>query len=337
MHVSRPEHASLTDGVVALHADTASDVAIWAFAVHVPTGDSALHAAGTVTLADRGDGRAEVSFDAPSAGMAEAHLIRGLELLLDWGFTERGLATVACWVEKGDWATRRAVWRLGFALDGAVHQWLPHDDGLRDAWVGSLTSDVVRRPRAPWLEAPTISGHRVVLRGYDDTDARRVVEACSDELTSYWLSGLPSPYTLDDARTYIEGRREQHATAAGVTWAVADPEGDTLLGTISLFDLELGESAEVGYWTHPAARGRGLIREACGLAVRHAFVPADHGGLGLHRLRVMVADGNDASTRVVEANGFVHTGRIREGHRMRDGSYRDMRCYDLLASEYAPR
>lgn len=325
---------TLTDGVVVLRTDTERGAGTWAFDVHAPDGDDVLRHAGTVALTDRGHGRAEVAVAAAAWVSGTGYLVRALELLLDWGFTEQGLATVLCWVETGEWATRRVAWRLGFSFDGTVRRWLPHDGGLRDAWVGSLAADAVRRPRAPWLEAPTIVGRQVVLREYDDTDAPRVVEACSDERTSYWLSGLPSPYTLDDARTYIEGRREQHATAAGVTWAVADHDDGTLLGTISLFDLELGESAEIGYWTHPAARGRGLMREACGLVVRHAFVPSDDGGLGLHRLRVMVAEGNDASCHVVEANGFVHTGRIRREHRMRDGSYLDMRCYDLLASEY---
>jgi RimJ/RimL family protein N-acetyltransferase len=38
--------------------------------------------------------------------------------------------------------------------------------------------------------------------------------------------------------------------------------------------------------------------------------------------------------RVIEANGFKETGRLRQQKRMRDESYRDLVHYDLLAEEY---
>ena len=105
----------------------------------------------------------------------------------------------------------------------------------------------------------------MLLRGYRDGDADRVQQACSDERTQYWLRDMPSPYTFDDARAYLETRTEQLAGGTGITWAIADPESDGLLGTISLFDLKPGFEAEIGYWAHPEARGRGVMTEACGL------------------------------------------------------------------------
>jgi RimJ/RimL family protein N-acetyltransferase len=115
-----------------------------------------------------------------------------------------------------------------------------------------------------------------------------------------------------------------------------NPASDELLGALSLFDLRLGESAEIGYWAHPAARGRGVMTAAVRLAVRHAFVPAEDGGLGLHRLTVLHADGNVGSQRVIERNGFTYVGREREQARLRDGTYVDHLAYDLLASEFRP-
>ena len=79
------------------------------------------------------------------------------------------------------------------------------------------------------------------------------------------------------------------------------------------------------------------MTEACALVVRHAFVPVEDGGLGLRRVRVEVAEGNDASRHVVEANGFTATGRRRAAHRFRDGSAADMLIYDLLVEEFRPR
>ncbi len=174
-----------------------------------------------------------------------------------------------------------------------------------------------------------------MLRPWRDEDAPRVVEACRDERTAWWLGTMPSPYTLADARDYLEGRYERPATGTGVGWAVADPASDEVLGSIALFDLKAGREAEIGYWTHPEARGKGVMTEACGLAVRHAFAPVDQGGLGLRRILVYAAEGNTASRRVVEGNGFVQVGRERCGIQLRDGSLVDTACYDLLADEYA--
>lgn len=222
-------------------------------------------------------------------------------------------------------------------MDGTVREWLARDGRLYDGWVGVLTAGDERSPRVRWLEVPAVTGTGVRLRRLEERDLTRVVESCSDERATYWLASLPLPYRHEDARDYLETRREQAATGTGLTWAITDARSDDLLGVVSLFDLRDGEDAEVGYWTHPAARGRGVMSEACGLAVRHAFVAEDDGGLGLARLRVEVAEGNDASHHVVEANGFTRTGRRRAAHRMRDGSRRDLLCFDQLASEYSAR
>ena len=197
-----------------------------------------------------------------------------------------------------------------------------------------LLSTDEHRPRNPWLEAPRIVGENVVLRAHLPKDAVRVQEACSDERTTYWLGQMPQPYTLEAAEEFLEGRKEKRATGTGVGWAVADPDTDDLLANVSLFDIKPGREAEIGYWTHPSARGRGVMSEACGLVVRHAFIPEDDGGLGLKRLLVYAAEGNSASRRVIERNGFVTTGRERASSRLRDGSLVDTLSYDLLESEY---
>jgi RimJ/RimL family protein N-acetyltransferase len=95
-------------------------------------------------------------------------------------------------------------------------------------------------------------------------------------------------------------------------------------------------SGEVGYWAHPAARGTGVTTEAVGLLVRHAFSPVAEGGLGLRRLLLKAAVGNDASQHVAETNGFHRTGVERQAERLGDGSYADLVDYDLLVTDGGP-
>jgi len=307
----------------------------WAFAVEAADDDGSPRFVGTVSLRNEREGRAEVAFGSHPWARGRGYVVRALELLLDWGFGERDLRTVIWWANKGNWASRKVAWRLGFSFDGTVRQWLTQRGELRDGWVGSLTAADERRPRSPWLEVPRIDAGPLGLRRLDEGDVPRIVEACSEERTAYWLTQMPSPYTETAARSWIEEVRELCATGGGLAWAVVDAD-DRFLGVVTVFDIDGEGSAEVGYWTHPDARGRGVMTRACGLAARHAFIPTEDGGLGLRRLRALAAEGNSASMRVVEANGFKETGRFRQQKRMRDGSYVDLVHYDLLATEYPP-
>ncbi len=76
------------------------------------------------------------------------------------------------------------------------------------------------------------------------------------------------------------------------------------------------------------------MTEACRLAVRHAFVPVEDGGLGLPRVSILHAEGNVGSQRVIERNGFTRTGRERAAATLRDGKVVDHLVYDLLATEF---
>jgi RimJ/RimL family protein N-acetyltransferase len=308
----------------------------WAFAVDAP-GAAGPRFLGTVELRDLGDGRAEVAYAAHPWGRGRGHVARALELLLAWGFAEKGLRTVLWQAHRGNWASRRTAWRVGFCVDGTVRQWLPQRGELRDAWVGVLTAEDERRPRHPWYDVPRIVGEQVVLREYRTSDVPRIVEACTDERTSYWLSHMPSPYTEQHAREWLEDISELRATGAGTAWAVADRDDDRMLGVVTAFDVTPEGSAEIGYWLHPEARGRGLAAEATRLLVRHCFVDAADGGLGLRRLQAAVAEGNRASARVLVDTGFVETGRRRRVKRLRDGSLVDLVDHDLLLEEWTAR
>lgn len=305
----------------------------WAFAVEADDESGTPRFCGTVELRDEGERRAEIAYGAHPWARGRGLMERACRLLLDWGFREKKLETVIWWANAGNWASRRLAWRLGFSFDGTVRRWLPQRGELLDAWVGALLHGDPREPRTPWLDAPRIDGPTVSLRAFRADDVPRIVEACNDPTTQFWLSRMPSPYTRADAEAYLETRREQLATAEGVTWAVVDPATDGLLGSLSLFDLRPGNAAEVGYWAHPAARGRGVMTAAVRLGARHAFIPVEDGGLGLRRLVVLHADGNVGSQRVIERSGFTPVGRERRTAQRRDGSWVDHVVYDLLAEE----
>ncbi len=305
----------------------------WAFAVEAPDTTGTGRFCGTVELRDEGSGRAEVAFGAHPWARGRGLMTRAVELLLEWGFAERRLATVVWWADKGNWASRRLAWRLGFDFDGTVRSWLPQRGELLDGWVGVLTARDRRHPGRPWWDAPVVQGTAVVLRPHEERDVVRLLEAGRDPQTRDLLAHFPSPFTEQAARDYVEGRRELAATGTGLGFTAADPGTDEALSFLSLFRVRPGLDAEVGYFTHPDARGRGLTQEAVALVCRHAFVPVEDGGMGLRRLSLRTLESNHGSRRIAEATGFRLVGRERRADRRRDGSLADALSYDLLPEE----
>lgn len=295
--------------------------------------------AGQVGLRPDGVGGALIGFGLHPAARGRGVMSGAVRMALVWGFSDLGLDVVQWRAYVGNWASRRVAWATGFRVEGTVRALEVQRGRRRDAWIGTITAGDVMRPTAPWFDVPrVVADHRrgaaVVLRRHVDEDAVRIAQACADPQCQYWLPGLPSPYTVADAVRYLADREEQHASGTGVYWAVADAEDDRLLGVVSLTDVDLRVgSAEVGYWVHPAERGRGVAATAARLAARHALLPAEDGGLGLHRVGLRVADGNTASQRAAQRAGFTPAGRDRSAEVLRDGSRRDFLRYDLLARE----
>lgn len=291
--------------------------------------------AGSVELRpdDREAGVAEIAYGSHPRvrGLREdgqSVMERALRLLLAWGFDHAGVRTVLWRAHRGNWASRRLAWKVGFRVEGTVRRWVTQRGERHDAWVGTLLDDDPRQPPTTWLSAPRLEGERVRLRPFTDDDVPRIVQACSDERTRHWLGALPEPYDEAAARDYLLHVEERHAAGGGVTWAVADRDTDELVGSMGLFALDPGREVEVGYWAHPAVRGRGVVTEATGLALRFAF-----GMLRVQRVVAFAAVDNTASRHVLEANGLTQYGVERLGARVRTGPT-DQVCLDVLAEEW---
>ena len=296
----------------------------WGFAVEVGG-----RYAGTVSLRNEGSGRAEIAYGSHPWVRGTGAMERALRLLLEWGFTFQGLRTVVWFANKGNWASRKVAWRLGFSFEGTLRSWLPHRGDLRDAWVGTLLRDDPREPQGTWLSVPELEAEGLRLRPWRDSDVPRIVEACSDSETQRWLGDLPSPYDEAAARWWLEHSTEQRALGRGVTWAVVDPADDVALASVGIFDWTPQVELEIGYWAHPDARGRRVTTRAVATVLRHAFEE-----LGVNRVKIFAATDTAASRRVIENNGLHFTGVERLGTRVRDG-LADVALYDLLAEEYA--
>jgi RimJ/RimL family protein N-acetyltransferase len=280
---------------------------------------------------------AEVGYGLASWARGRGIGSTAVRLLLTWGFDTLGLDVVHWRAGVGNWPSRRLAWAVGFRIEGTVRGLLDQRGTATDAWIGSLHRDDPREPVHPWFDPPRIVTPEVVLRRYRAEDEARAVDALNDPAIRHWFPELVLPWTPAEQRRHRAGVLTATAEGRQVSWAVADPRDDRLVGEVTLFGLDRGgTTAEVGFWTHPDARGRGVARAAVRAAVRHGVLPIGAGGLGLERLVCRAAVDNHASLGVVRAAWFRETGRERRAERCRDGTRRDLLRWDLLAEEIPP-
>ena len=287
---------------------------------------------GMVGLNQDNRGSGEVGYWLGSAGRGRGLMTAAVGLVAEYAFAPEGLGLqrMLWYAHVGNWASRRLAWRLGFTFEGTVRAHLVQRGQRRDAWVATLVAGDPIEPKTRWLGVPTLTGSKVVLRRFAESDADACVEACTDPVTRHWLGRLPSPYTRDVALGYIRSRENEHADGTGLYWAAAPVGGGPAIGSFSLMGIKDGR-AEVGYWVHPAARGAGVATEAVQLMVQHAFAAASEGGIGLRRLVLARAEGNDASGIVAERAGFRCYGVESEAEQLGDGSWADLHWYELVA------
>ncbi|MFK4088618.1 GNAT family N-acetyltransferase [Kribbella sp. NPDC020789] len=294
---------------------------------------------GAIDLRDGTGGVGEVGFAVAPGVRGAGVMTRALKLVVRHAFDDLGWSRVIWRAFAGNWASRRVAWKAGFrglvvVPGGGLARGVRYDE-----WVASVGRDDELEPQGNWWTVPELDGGTFRLRGFRPEDAQRVMEACNDERTQYWLAGLPSPYELHHAEGFIESRKESLASGEGVSWVIADPVTDELLGNVSIFDLTKRmdkEHGEIGYWMHPAARGRKVMTNAVRLVIEHAFTPIADGGLGRRRLVLLAAVANTASAHVAEANGFTKAGIGRAAAPGRDGRWDDDYIFDLLATDPRP-
>ncbi|MDG4818567.1 GNAT family protein [Micromonospora sp. WMMD956] len=164
----------------------------------------------------------------------------------------------------------------------------------------------------------------VLLRPWRAADAPAVLAALRDPAVATW-----NPQgDLDEARAREWVRRRADWSAGDhASLAVADPGDTELLGSVSLSGIG-GGHANIGYWTAPAARGRGVATAAVRRLTAWGFAM-----LGLHRVELFHAVANPASCRVAERAGYPFEGTLRESHRYGDGRRHDEHLHARLATD----
>jgi RimJ/RimL family protein N-acetyltransferase len=166
----------------------------------------------------------------------------------------------------------------------------------------------------------------VLLRSLRESDLPAIVEACQDPEIPRWTA-VPSPYTEDDARSFLSSAARDQAEGTRLTLALVDPDAGSLLGSIGLRVNREDAVGQLGYWVAAPARRRGVATRAVALLSRWAF-----DSLSLARVQLLADTDNRPSQRVAERAGFKREGVLRS-HREQKGKRKSSVLYSLLSSD----
>ncbi len=289
---------------------------LWAIDAEI---DSRRRFCGSIDLRLRDNAEAEVGFGLHPAARGRSVMSTAVRIVVRHGFDDLGLRVIRWRARVGNWPSRRVAAAAGFRFDGTVRELLVHRGQLFDGWVATITA-ADSRAALPWLDPPVLRPTGLNLRPFSDADVPRIVAATTDPRTQQWLVSLPDPYRASDARAYIQATRELAASNRGLVWCVADATSDLCLGAVRLGGY--ARRLEIGYWAHPAARGRGVMTAAVRAVTRYA----EDNDLA-DSLLIRGAVGNAASRHVAEAARYSQIGIQPRCEPLRDGSLSDLVLY----------
>jgi len=178
-------------------------------------------------------------------------------------------------------------------------------------------------PRHP-LRRPDF---RFELRPYDLSCLPALYEAAieSRKEISPWMAWIHGDYTLKDAELWTTRCVDTWAAQSEFEFVIYDTEDGFPAGSCGLNNINRKDMvSNLGYWVRTsktrlnAATQATLLLKDFGLKV-----------VGLNRLEIVVADGNNASRRVAEKAGALYEGRQRRRVQVGDKVY-DAHMYALI-------
>ncbi len=182
---------------------------------------------------------------------------------------------------------------------------------------------------SPQKQPVILTTERLLLRSFTMEDIPALLPLIGAREVAATTLRIPHPYTVDDAKQFLEYSDGVWAKGEGARFGIFLREGEKLCGGIGLQSHREHNQAEIGYWMGVPFWGSGYCTEAVRAVLAYGF-----GTLRLNRIHAGHFSGNPASGRILRKVGMSYEGRLRQ-HILKWGEYVDVELYGLLAHEYS--
>jgi len=169
------------------------------------------------------------------------------------------------------------------------------------------------------------------LRAVSEDDVEAFVEAFQDPAIAEGAYHGQLAGTEDVLRPYLARNAERMEAGEAVLLGIWEKGAERLSGQTMLFGIDQEQgTAELGFWTAPWARGRGLATPALRFTLALAF---DHVGIG--RVYGLTGLDNTQAQRAMERVGMQREGVLRGLEKIPTGRL-DQVSFAILVSDPRP-
>lgn len=146
---------------------------------------------------------------------------------------------------------------------------------------------------------------KIELRKWSLEDKQSLIRMCNVINRSYLSDRIPDPYTDESASWWLNMVNENEGKKGVFREIIEDGE---IIGCISVEQKEdvYRQDAEIGYYLLPERCSRGIMTEAVRQICKIAFQELD-----IIRITGLVYEPNIASRKLLERNGFVLEGMMK--------------------------
>jgi ribosomal-protein-alanine N-acetyltransferase len=172
-----------------------------------------------------------------------------------------------------------------------------------------------------------LSGKRVLLREFTQSDIDDVLAIVGDDRVTRWLSFdikdlAGATATVDAARVAADVHPRTEYYLAVQPFTETRLVGFVRLALSGVRAAKLGYAVQAEHWNH------GYATDAASTILEFGFRQLD-----LHRVTAAVGPDNYASMAVLTRLGFSPEGRLRD-HVFTNGAWRDSVLYSVLSHEF---
>ncbi len=165
------------------------------------------------------------------------------------------------------------------------------------------------------------------VQASDALDIFRAIDSGRDHL-GRWLPFVALTLSESDSEEFV--RSVIDAPEGSREFVFIINSGGLFSGLIG-FKLtdRANKKTEIGYWLAHHATGRGIATKSARALLEFAFGP-----LGMNRVQIKCATGNEKSKNVPKRLGFTFEGIERDGELLSDGKFTDIEVYSMLKHEF---